>query len=404
MNRFLAWRTLFHSNQRFVPLLGGIAFLGITLGVFFLMLVLSVMRGFQQELDRRWIGLNAHLTITNLPEEKHPAFESWKEVEEAQRFAVGEIILQAGEGEELISVAAKLRGLEILPKSFLNQVKIYPPLPNPLPLWGRGEGEGVPILGGAELFSSLGVHPDHTQSLKAIYPFGEIGPLGDFLPKTKKFKPTHVFQTGLYLWDAYTVVVPFDEARGLLGENAEKGWQVRLKNLSDLEKVEKRLLDTLPKGAKVETFAKQNAKLFAALKLERLGMTLLLILFLLIASFSMAGLLLMFLYSKQRDMAILRAIGFSPEAAKKLYLTIGGLLGFLGSLTGAGLGLIACLALHFYPIPLPSTYYLDFLPVRFGWDILAGSLLTGFVLTWASSQYPAHLVSKMEILPVLREE
>lgn len=413
--RFLARRTLFNSSQRFVPLLASIAFLGITLGVFFLVLVLSIMRGFQQELDQRWIGLNAHLTLLTQgsPETEVPGVMTpgtpdwgdlrvWPEVEEVQKFGQGEVILQVGAGKELISVVARLKGLEVVSKNFLNQVKLYPPH---LPKWpGSPDEKYPPLLGGSELFSALGVHPDTPQTVSAVYPFGEIGPLGDFVPKRVKFLPTHAFQSGLYAWDAYTVLVPYKEALSLLGENAEKGIQLRLKNLSDLEKIKKRLLGLLPKGAKIESFAEQNTKLFAALKLERMGMTLLLILFLLVASFSMAGLLLMFLYSKQRDLAILRAIGFAPKEAKKLYTTLGGLLGFLGSLTGACLGLIACCFLHFFPIPLPSTYYLDYLPVRFSWNILLGSMGVGFVLAWASSWYPAHLVSKMEILPSLREE
>jgi len=389
---FLSRRYLFSTKQRFVPLLAGVTFISITLSIFFLLIVLGVMRGFQNELNDRWIGLNAHLTITHLPDTFQKQIEDWPEVEEVQQFAFGEVIVQSHQGEEVSSVAAKLKGFDVLSKAFLKRVQLYPNLPLNWPT--IPESKFPPLLGGDELFSALGVSPEYPQKVSVITPLGEIGPTGDFVPKKKEFQPTHVFRTGLYAWDAYTILVPLQAAVSLLGDQAEQGIQIRLKDLGYLEKVEERLKEKFPADVHIESFSQQNAKLFAALKLERVGMTFLLILFLAVASFSMTGLLLMFLYSKQRDLAILRAVGLPPEGAKKIYLALGGLLGGAGSLTGGLLGLIACWLLKHYPIPLPSTYYLDFLPVQLAWPEVVA----------VSSWYPARLASRMQILPMLREE
>lgn len=388
-------RYLFSSHQRFVPLLTTTTFVGITLAVFFLVVVLSVMRGFQKELDQRWIGLNAHLTVffKGAPTAEWSDVAVWPEVQEVEEFVSGEVILQTERGGETVSVAGKLKGVKTISQAFLAQAKLYP-------AWDKEWS----LLGGDELFGTLGLHPDYPHPLKVITPFGEIGPTGDFVPRVKTFTPSHVFRTGLYIWDAYTVLVPLEEAVPLLGESAERGLMIRLKNIADIAKVEKRLESRLQAGTKMESFAKQNAKLLSALKLERIGMTFLLILFLLVASFSIASLLLMFLFAKQRDLAVLRAIGLTPEGARKLYHTLGLLLGGAGTLTGVLLAAGACSLLARYPIPLPSTYYLDTLPVQISFKIVFGGLAIGFLLAWISAWYPARLVSKMELLPLLREE
>lgn len=389
---FLARRTLFSTRERFVPLLACVTLLSITLGVFFLVVVLATMRGFQTELNQRWIGLNAHLTLKGFPEEKAlKKIQTWPEVQTVQKFVAGEVILQTT-GEESQGVAAKLKGWEELPESFLGQVRLYP-----------GETQNWSLLAGDELLSTLQLHPDFKEKVTLITPFGEIGPTGDFVPHQTSLSLSHVFRSGLYLWDAYTVVVPFETAQKLLGDQAETGVQIYLKSLADLDSVQERLAKLSPNSA-IENFAEQNQRLFAALKLERLAMTILLTLFLLIATFSIAGLLFMFLSAKQLDLAILRAIGLPPAGAKKIYLALGGLLGGIGTLLGGLLGIAACFLLKAYPITLPATYYLDYLPIRLEGLTTAGIFGLGILLTLISAWYPARLAQRLEILPLLREE
>lgn len=396
---FIAWRYLFSTRQRFVPLLAGVTLAGCTLGFFFLTLVLGILRGFQEELQSRWIGLNAHLTVTGLQWEEASSkkwigkISAWPEIKSVRHFIEGEVIIKTHEKENPVSVAAKLKGFDSLDEDFLKKVSLYPPDP-----------EDWTLLGGDELLAALGIHPDFEEEVSLLYPFGEIGPTGDWVPRTSEAKVSHRFHSGLYLWDAYTAILPLAEARHLLARNGNEGLQIRLHNFSMLKKIEKRLGVGAPPGVKIESFAQQNQRLFAALKLERIGMTVLLILFLLIASFSMAGLLSMFLSAKRKDLAVLRALGLAPAQARQIYRALGLWLGGLGTILGLVLGMGVLFYLQKNPIQLPPTYYLDTLPVRGGpaqFVLIAG---LGFFLAWAASWHPARRAAKMEILPLLREE
>lgn len=408
LSRLIAWRYLFSNRQRFVPLLTLVAVSGITLGVWSLMVVLSVMRGFQSELNQRWIGLNSHLSVAKFPlqgsdyQSLKKILAAWPEVSEVAATVEGEVIVQVPKEGEFQAAAAKLKGVERLAQDFLSKVQIYPTeLPD---FENAAKEEPPPLMGGDELLSLLGVHPDFEETVTVVYPLGEIGPTGDFLPKQKKFKVTHVFRTGLYEWDSYRLLVPLHEAQALLGDQGETSLQIWLKNLSDLSKVEKRLRLQTPPQYPVMSFAKQNQRLFAALKLERIAMTLLLILFGLIASFSITGLLLMFLSAKRRDLAILRSIGLSMRGARHIFLHLGFLLGGIGALLGGLLGGLTCYLLDRYPIPLPSTYYLDHLPVQFHLPQMAVIMVIGLLLALVSSLYPVGIASRMDPLPMLREE
>ncbi len=480
----MAWRYLFSNRQRFVPILSAVALGGVALGVWSFILVLGVMRGFQGELNARWVGLNAHLTVTQIgaapdhvaqnatlgqfkrnaltapwrastlnpaaldpaaldPAALDPAalkkIRGWPEVAEAVLFAEGEVIVQAEGIEGGEAVAAKVRGLEKIGPEFLKKVQIYPEEisdwdlaspnappnsttlnapPNATQILPHGSGEErtpnfqpnaashsrPPLLGGHELMATLGLHPDSDDALTLIYPLGDIGPTGDFVPRQKTFRLANIFKTGLYEWDGLRMVVPLWTAEGLLGDQGEKGLLIWLHDLSDLDAVKKELQKIFPESAKIETFAEQNKRLFAALKLERLAMTFFLILFGLIASFSITGLLLLYVDSKKRDLGILKACGLSPSQAGKIFLSLGGLIGGIGAVCGGILGIATSLVLKWHPIPLPSTYYLDTLPVQLEPAGVAAILICGFLLALISSLYPVWVASKMDVLSILREE
>lgn len=391
LSRLLAWRYLFSNRLRFTRLLTGVALFGIALSVWSLIVVMSVMKGFQTELNRRWIGLNAHLTIhaPTLPE----SIATWPEIKELHAFAEGEVIVQVPGERETISLAGKILGVDTLSPDFVKAMTLFPAV-----------ADSFSLLMGEELASSLGVHPDFNQEVTLLYPFGEIGPSGDWVPQRERMPVSHLFKTGLYQWDAYRVIVPLKKAQALLGDQAEKGWQIRLKNLSDLKSVQGKLAQQLPEGSRVESVWDQNRRILAALRLERLAMAFVLILFAIIASFSVMGLLLLFVDAKRRDIALLRAIGLTGSKTTGIFFQLGGILGGIGSVIGGGLALLTGYWLTRHPIPLSSTYYLDTLPVKMEWGSVVFMMLLGIGVSLFAAGYPARLASRFEILPMLREE
>lgn len=408
--RLIAWRYLFSSRERLVKFLAGVALSGIILSVASLILVLSLLRGFQTELNRRWIGLNAHLTVSPFldGEKLLAALKRWPEVAEVNAFADGEVIVQAAEEGGPPAMAAKLRGIENLSPAFKERLNLFPEEGEFFSAAGGATGDAASsAIGGEDLLSSLGIGMGAGDRLVLTYPFGEIGPAGDYVPTQKTFHVSHSFRTGIYEWDAYRLLVGLPQALALLGEQAETGLMIYLKDLSQVELIKKRLgahPDLLPPGSKVTSFDEQNQRLFAALKRERLAMTLILVLFVLIATFSVTGLLLLFIDAKHRDLAILRAIGLPLRGARLLFWSLGGWLGGVGSLLGGALGVAICLVLQAYPIRLPATYYLDFLPVQFSLGTTLAVLATGLALALLSASVPVRLAEKMEILEMLREE
>lgn len=391
LSRLLAWRYLFSNRLRFTRLLTGVALFGIALSVWSLIVVMSVMKGFQTELNRRWIGLNTHLTIhaPSLPEK----IKEWPEIKEVQAFAEGEIIVQVPGGKETISLAGKILGIEQLSSDFVEAMTLFPT-----------EVGSFSLLMGEELAASLGVHPNFNAEVTLLYPFGEIGPSGDWVPQREQLVVSHLFKTGLYQWDAYRVIVPLKTAQTLLGDQAEKGWQIRLRNLSGLKSVQKKLTQQLPAGSRVESIWDQNQRILAALRLERLAMSFVLILFAIIASFSLMGLLLLFVDAKRRDIALLRAIGLTAPKTATIFFQLGGILGGIGSAIGGGFALLTGFWLTRHPISLSSTYYLDTLPVKMEWGWVVFVILLGIGVSLLSTGYPARLATRLEILPMLREE
>lgn len=391
--RLLARRTLFSHRSRTISLLGSTALFGIALSVAATIGVTGILFGFQKELDANLIGLNAHITVRGVAAKQVAALRSIPGITDLQQVIEGEILLRATGREEEEGYVARLRGVEQLPEILGTRFHISPKNPDPFTL-----------AGGEEILLSLGLFPGVGKKALLIYPFGEIGPAGDWVPKQREIPVSHLFRTGLYDWDAYQILVPLKVAQSLLGEQGRVSFQINLKEMKNTEQVVATMRPLLPSGAVIETFASQNERLFAALKLERFAVLALLGLFVLIAGFSVTGLLLLFVGAKRRDMAVLRGIGLGKAEVGSIFRTMGLVLGILGSLAGTLIGGIGLWFLDAYPVRLPSTYYLESLPVEFDGGMIALIFAAGLLLTWIASRVPARQAERQPILELLREE
>lgn len=391
--RLLARRTLFSQRSRTISLLGSTALFGIALSVAATIGVTGILFGFQKELDANLIGLNAHITVRGDVASKIESIRSISGVADLQQVIEGEILLRAVGREEEEGYVARLRGVAKLPEILGTRFHISPKNPEPFTL-----------AGGEEILLSLGLFPGVGKKGRLIYPFGEIGPSGDWVPKQREIQVSHLFRTGLYDWDAYQLLVPLDVARSLLGEQGRVSFLIYLKEMKNTEAVVAAMRPLLAPSAVIETFASQNERLFAALKLERFAILALLGLFVLIAGFSVTGLLLLFVGTKRRDMAVLRGIGLGKAEVGSIFRTMGLFLGIIGSLVGALIGGIGLWFLDSHPIRLPSTYYLEFLPVELNVGMIGLIFAAGLLLTWIASRTPARQAEREPILELLREE
>ncbi|MFH1874817.1 MAG: ABC transporter permease [Pseudomonadota bacterium] len=392
-------------NQRFLPWLTLISIAGIALGIMALVTVLSVMQGFNQELEKKLMGFNSHLTL--LPQASSAKLTT-EQIEEILKdkfvsvspFVQGEAIAKAESLGDVWATGVRVRGITPKQLGGLKGVDFY------FPIDALQELEAIPprIILGQEILTQLVVHPDFADEIILIAPLAEVGPTGELEPIMRKFQLLGSFRSGMYDYDSKVVFVSTDQAKKLLGQQASTGWQINLKQSGFSNQAAKILREKLGASWKVETWQEQNKKLFAALKLERWAMSTVLVLIVLIASFSIVGVIMMKVSGKQKDVAILQTLGLPKSKVKNIFLLYGVRIGVIGSLIGAVLGSGICALLSKYPVVLPQSYYLDKLPVQWSltWTLLFIAL--GVLLATISGLYPVSQACKQEPVVTLRYE
>jgi lipoprotein-releasing system permease protein len=249
----------------------------------------------------------------------------------------------------------------------------------------------------------LTVQPDSGVEIETVVPFGRVGPAGDILPEKTRFAVAGTFKTGYFDHDSKTVIMTVRDAKRLLGDNAIIAAHIWLFDPHDAKAAAAGIAREHP-DIKVSTWEGANKKLFAALKLERIAMSALLTLIVAIACISIVSIIFMFVFARRKDIAVLGAIGVPKMALRRIFIKIGAFIGICGTAIGLGLGLAACLYLKGHPIILPSSYYLDRLPVVISIPLAGCVAIGGVVLAMLAAYYPAGSASGTKAGAELRYE
>jgi len=262
---------------------------------------------------------------------------------------------------------------------------------------------GVPgIVLGEELAKNLGAWTGDEVIL--VSPRSAESGLG-LLPRMKKFRVAGLSRTGYYEYDNTMAYCGLKEASEFFGMQGEpNGFGVRLKDLDLAPAAAEGLRTSLGFPFTVRTYADMNRTLFAALKLEKFVMSLVLALIILVATFTIASNLLMMTVEKMRDIGILRAMGAGPGLVRRVFLLEGAMIGLAGTLLGVLLGVGISLFIGHYPvIELPSDiYYVTRVPVKLdALDILL-TALASFGLCSLSALYPASRAAKLDPVDAIR--
>ncbi|QQR79772.1 MAG: ABC transporter permease [Deltaproteobacteria bacterium] len=265
------------------------------------------------------------------------------------------------------------------------------------------------LLLGDELASTLRVHPDFNENMKLIFPLGDVGPTGDMIPHVRDVHLTGLFHSGYYDFDHKYGLISYQEARKLFGVEGKQGFEVWFENIHETENIKKQVQSIIAQGSplaaqsNIETWTDQNPKLFAALRLERIGMGALLGVLLLVASFNIFSVLSLTVVEKKKDMGLLKALGLRQKAIRKIFLSYALRLAFWGGGVGGVLGLISVLIGIRYPIDLPPTYYIDKLPLSFSPSSLLFVLIVPFIVL-AAAYYPAAKACEADPITALQRE
>lgn len=371
---------------------------GVTVGVAALITTLSVMNGFQGDIEKKIIGAQAHITIYGL--HSRESLETAKGVVDADPgvaasapFVLGQAILTLRDR----TAGVVLKGLDPAQEFKVNNLAKTLREGSWADLSTGGPG-GKPMPGivlGEELAHSIGAWLE--EEVVLVSPKSVATPLG-LLPKMQKFRVVGLLHTGYYEYDSTMAYCDLPAAKKFFGGEAAMGLGLRVKDLDDAPAVGKRLQRALGPGRPVRTYEQMNSTLFAALKLEKGVMFIILTLIVLVASLNIASTLILRSVEKTRDIGLLKAMGASPSQIRRIFLLEGFLIGALGMIAGLLLGLFLCWFIKHYPIvQLPADiYYLSEVPVQVQpWDVVA-VMTMGFLLSLLATVYPAARAAKVD--------
>ena len=379
--------------------------LGVALGVGALVVVLGVYNGLTTDMRDKIIGANAHgIVMSYVPAafQQHPDLvrrvEAVEHVRGATPFIYTEVMLSAAGGVK----GLVLRGIdpESAPKvlSMLREIR-------------RGsvadlKREGTPgIVIGEELAKRLGIGLGSRVNL--LSPSGEKGATG-YSPRIRPFEVVGIFKTGMFEYDATLAFVDLKAARDILGlpDGFLTGIEIMVDDVYKADVIAQSVQDTLGSPFYVRHWMEMNANLFAALKLEKIGMFILLTMVVLIGSFSIVTSLVMLVMEKTRDIAILMSMGATRSMIRRIFMLQGTIIGFVGTLLGYGMGLSLGWALKRYRfIKLPENVYtLDHLPIIITWQDVLIIGASAMLLCFLATLYPARQAARLEPAEALRYE
>lgn len=384
----------------FITTLIGVA--GVSVGVAALITTLSVMNGFQTDIKDKVIGAQSHILVFGTMNkdtypEKIKQIESLPLVEAAAPHIYGQAIMTyAGQSLGLI-----IRGLDPEQEKRINTLADSLVEGSFHPEDWEGNAP-PPLVLGTELADNMGA--DIGDDVVLISP-QSISTSAGMFPKMKKFRVSGLLKTGYYEFDnsiAYTLLPHASDFLGL--KQGVTGVAVKLYNMNKAPMAALQIQEAVGPGYSVRTFAQMNSTLYAALKLEKTMMFIILFLIIGVASLNIAGNLILLGTEKLRDIGILRAMGASPQQIRRIFMWEAMAIAGLGILLGLLLALLLCwIIATFNIVELPGDiYYLTKVPVRIQFlDILAvigGSCLICFI----AGLYPAVKASRVEPTDAIR--
>jgi len=406
----IGWRyTRAGRRNGFISFISGISMLGIALGVASLIVVLSVMNGFQREVRDRMLSLVAHVEVLNAT---GGALPDWRDTATAARrnpavvgaapFVATQVLL--GRGDELRG--ALMRGIEPA-----DEAQVTPLASQQQALFAGLLGGGWNIVLGIDLAQQLGAAIG--DKITVVAPGGQVTPAG-IVPRLKQFTLTGVFESGHYEYDSGLALVHVDDAARLFRLEGPSGVQLRLADVQAARTVAAELQRSLGDTVQVRDWTRNNRVWFDAVQVEKRLMFIILMLIVAVAAFNLVSTLVMTVTDKRADIAILRTLGASPGSVMGIFVVQGAVAGIIGTAGGAAVGLLVALNIDVIVPTIERVLGLAFLPgnvyviSRMPSQPLASDIVPIAVLSllfsFAATLYPSWRASRVNPAQALRYE
>ena len=397
------------GRNSFISFISLISMAGIALGVAALIVVLSVMNGFQKDVRDRMLSVLSHIEVFDaggaLPNWELTAKEALldKEVRGTAPYVAAQAMMTRDDTVRGVIIRGVLPDREPQVSDVASQVK-------------EGKfndlrpGEFNIVLGG-EL--ARGMHVGLGEKVTMIAPQGQVTPAG-VIPRLKQFTVVGIFEAGHYEYDSTLAFIHIEDAMKMFKLAAPSGLRLKITDMQRAPQVATDLSRLLTGDVLIRDWSKQNRNWFAAVQTEKRMMFIILTLIIAVAAFNLVSTLVMTVTDKQADIAILRTLGASPGSIMKIFMIQGALVGLLGTAIGVTLGVLVALNVdvivpaieHFLGVQfLPRDIYLiSALPSDLRWSDVWTIGAVAVVLAFFATLYPSWWAARVKPAEALRYE
>lgn len=397
-------------GNRFISFISTISMVGVAIGVAVLIVVLSVMNGFEQELRSRILSLTSHASISalgaGLPDWRAAAakLRDNPQVVATAPYVEGQALLLAGPKSSGALVTGVLPEEERKVSAITQEI-----VGGSFDALAAGE---FGIVLGAELAKALGVSLGErvvvVTSLRTTTPIG-------VMPRHRSFKVVGLFEAGMYELDRNLAYLHLADAALLyrMGDDVT-GLRLKLADMLQAPRVVREVALALGGGYYVDDWTRRHANLFRSIQLTKSALFLILLLVVGVAAFNIVSTLVMVVKDKQADIAILRTVGAAPRSVLAIFVTQGTTIGVIGTLAGVLLGVLIAVNLESLIHALETVlgvqfmdakvYYMSDLPARVQWSDVLQISLTALGLCCLSTVYPSWRAARTQPARALRHE
>ena len=395
------------TKEKFFSIITIFSFVGISLGVATLIIVMSVMNGFRDELTNKILGVNGHLKLQHFNNLKIHNKDSLDEIlsNKISDIFVNKIIVsQALFSKNSFSTGVYLKGVE---GKYFSERRIFSSIkPSSIKAFKNNEG----IIVGEKLKKKLNLEiGDFVNILSS----NNIQTVFGNMPRSSSFKVVGFFNTGMYEYDSALIFIPIEIIQSFLNmQSFFDFYEIQLKNFDELDEKQIQLNINIPSFLKISDWRQLNPSLFNALEVEKNVMFLILLLIIVVAAFNLISSMIILVSMKRRDIGVLRILGVKKNQILKIFVLNGSIIGILGTFIGCFLGLIFCMNINeiksFIEFFLDSNlfseeiYFFSQLPVIINYSQILKIALISILLSFISTIYPSVRASKVDPINLIK--